>query len=45
MSFKAIRGRAGVLSLLRRKGLYTFIEGGEVRGKGRMGDEEEGKGV
>ena len=45
VSFKAIRGRAGVSSLLRRKGLYADIGGGEVIGRGRIGDRERGKGI
>ena len=37
-SFKAIRGRAGVLSLLRRKGLNIDKGGVESWGKGRTGE-------
>ena len=46
MSFIAIRGRAGELSLLRRKDLYIDIGGvGEVSGRERIGDREERKGI
>lgn len=40
MSFKTIRGRAKLLSLLSRKGLNLDM-GGRLEGWGRIGDSEE----
>ena len=44
MSFKAIRGRAGKFSLA-RKDLNIDLGGVGIRGRGSIGDREEGKGL
>ena len=45
MSFKQIKGRAGLLSVLRRKGVYIDLVGEGFGGKGGIGGREEGKGL
>ena len=45
VSFKKIRGRAKLSSLLSREDLSTDRGGEGLEGRGRIGDREEGKGL